>query len=103
MTQLPYACATIQQPGTRSGICHGLGQHGPELLHDHPAFAERVDKRVVFLACLLDPQHIVEQQIAAISWCEPRETKIWPVNQNLTQNADFRMNAESVCDDRDPL
>ena len=58
------------------------------------AVAQQVGERVVLLAGPLDPQHVVEQQVVVVGRGQPLELQVRPVDHDLAQLADLRVDAE---------
>ena len=52
-----------------------------------------VDEIEMVAACVLHPQHIVEQQVIAVAWREPLMRKTRRADQHLTQCPDLGVHA----------
>ena len=68
-----------------------LGEQLLEVEHVHAAVGEGVGEHVVLLACALDPQYIVEEQLILVGRREPLELDAGPVQQHPAQPADLGM------------
>jgi hypothetical protein len=55
------------------------------------ALAHDLAKIVMLVLRFMDPQHIVEEQRAAIFWREPKMRKAGSADEHLTQSANFRI------------
>jgi hypothetical protein len=71
-----------------------LGQQVVHVEHlDVPAAQPR-HELVVLALCLLDPDHVVEQQLAPVGRGEPAQRQVRTVHQHLAQFADLRVHPE---------
>ena len=70
----------------------GFGQQILNVVHLGAAAAQDLDKCVVLALRLLDPEHVVEEQIVVVARRQSLQTQLGPVNDDLAQRSDFRMN-----------
>ena len=85
----------LQQPATGVHVFQRVHQQLPQIYHLDPAIAHRIGKGHVVNPRLLDPHHIIEQQLGAVGRSEPRHGGTGFVNQNAAQFARLGMDAVS--------
>ncbi len=74
----------------------GSQRFGQEILdveHLGAPALEHLHEGVVLSLRLLDPEHIVEQQIVVIAWGESLQTQFGPVDDDLAQRPNFGLNS----------
>ena len=85
----------------------GLGEQVVHLHHVDAAVAHLGDEVEVVALGVLDPQHVVEQQLVAVGRRQPLVRPTGRADHHLAQLADFRMDAEfdfvCACHDVTPL
>ena len=82
-----------QQPDARIGVAQSFGKQVAQEHHRDAPFAQHIAERHVFDPCLLDPDHIVEQQRLAVLGCQPRHLGAGTVDHDAAQSARLGMNA----------
>ena len=71
-----------------------LGQQVVHLHHVDAAVAHLGDEVEVVALGVLDPQHVVEQQLVAVGRREALVRSTWGADHDLAQLADFRVDTE---------
>ena len=92
----PTAAALTRRsskPLARFGDLHRLSERGAELKHHDVALAQRIDKGVMLLAGLLDPEDLVEEQILGVVRGQAAQAEVRTVDHDFAQGADFGMYA----------
>src|SRR5207237_8225976 len=83
-----------QDPGPRLRDVEHLGEQLGEVVHLHPAVAQRLGEGVVLLPRPLAPQDVVEQQPRDVRRGQPAQLKAGPVQDHLAQLAGFGVDVE---------
>ncbi len=83
----------VEDPLARRGQRHGLRQHLVHLHDIHAALAHLVDEVEVVALGVVDPHHVVEQQVVLVAGRQPRVREAGRADQHLAQHADFRMDS----------
>ena len=81
--------APLQQPAPRGRLFEHVGQQVVQLQHLDALVLQRADEGVVVGARLGDPQHVVEQQLAAVGRRQALLRQAGPADQHALQAADF--------------
>ncbi len=85
---------SVEKPFSRFLKGERFAEQSAEIEDSDAALAQRVDEHVMFLACLLHPQHVVEEQRFAIVRGQSLKTKVRTVNHHFPELADFGIGAE---------
>ena len=85
----------IEQPAPGDVVLDGLREEVADVEHLDTAVGQRVGERVVLLAGALDPQHVVEEQLAAVGRGEAAELEVRTVQQHPSQDPDLGVHVES--------
>ena len=85
----------LDQPAA-SGVVgpERLGQQILDVEHLDAALTHPSDELVVLPLRALDPQDVIEQQLVVVGRGQPPEAEVRPVDDDLAQLADFRVDAE---------
>ena len=83
----------LQQPAAGLWIGHRLGQQLTQEHDLYPAIAHGIDEGHVLDPRLLDPDHVVEEQLRAVGRCQPRHGGAGFVNEDAAQFARFGLDA----------
>ncbi len=84
----------IEDPCARLLVGHGLGQQVVQFEHLDAPLPHLEHEVVVVLLSLVHPEHVVEQEIGAISRRQPLVGQARATDQDRSQRADFAMNTE---------
>ncbi|OBX36321.1 hypothetical protein A8U91_00662 [Halomonas elongata] len=83
----------IQNPGQRLGVLGHLGQHVVHFQHFHAMLPHLGDEIEMIALGLVDPHHIIEQQIVAVAWRQALMCQAGRTDHDLAQLSCFRMDA----------
>ncbi len=86
----------VQHPLTAFGDIQRLGQQVIDVQNVDPLFAHRVREDVVILLRLLDPEHVIKQQILTVFGRQATMGQTGAADDHLPQCAGLRMNAKSL-------
>ena len=84
----------VEDPVARHGLRNDGRQQLVHLEHRNTALDHRIDKRIVVVLGLRDPEHVVEQQVPAVGRRQAHLRQARPAHQHLAQAPDFRMHTE---------
>lgn len=86
---------SVEQPCTGAGHVDRLGEHFVQLEHLDAAIREFVPEIEVIALGLLDPEHVVEEQVVGVGRCEPLVGESRCGDQHFAQSSD--LGVHSVC------
>jgi|GEM_PF-7102478 hypothetical protein len=86
----------IQQPITGLGEIQRLRQQVVHVQHFDTLIVHRLRKDIVVFLRLLDPEHVVKQQILTVRGGQAAVRQTGATYDDLAQFAGFRMNAQSM-------
>ncbi len=83
--ELELGHGAIEEPRAGSVVLDRLGEEVPDIEHLDALVAQRVREGVVLLASPTDPEHVVEEQLAAVGGREAPQLEVRAVQQHSAQ------------------
>jgi hypothetical protein len=84
----------VEDPRLALGHRHRLGQQVVHLDDVDAAISHLADEIEVVALGVFHPQHVVEEQLVAVGWRQPRMGAAGCADHHLAQLAHFRVDAE---------
>ena len=89
--------APVEDEGARLLVLQRFGQQVVEIEHLDAALLHLQHEVVMVLLRLMDPDHVVEEQVVAVARRQPLMREARAADHDGPQLADFRMDAETAC------